>query len=116
MTLAPHLIVSALLLGFAYLRLGRRVVLKRWLLPAWTAGVAALSGLLMARAVGGGVENYLVTIPLGLSFGLVLQHLMDYCRTCGAPLRLQSRLQAAGAAARIRPAAGCRCDSRRPRG
>lgn len=116
MTLAPHFIVSALLLGFAYLRLGRSVVLKRWLLPAWTAGVAALSGLLMARAGGGGFENYLVTIPLGLSVGLVLQHLMDYCRNCGAPLRLHSWLREAGAAAEIRPSAGCRCDSRRPNG
>ena len=112
MNLEP-VIVLALLLGFVYLRLGRSVGLKRWLLPAWTAGVAALSGLLMARAGGGGFENYAVTIPLGLSFGLMLQHLMDYCRSCGAPLRLQlPRPREASATPRDRGVAGCDCNGR----
>lgn len=112
MTVLPTTIAAALLVGFAYLKLGRSVALKRVMLPVATAGVAALLALVLARSGGGGIENYAVSIPLGLSTGLVLQYLFDYCRSCGALLPL--RRQAPATDPRGHRDAGC-CASHRRR-
>ena len=85
-----------LLLGTAYLFVGRSVAVKRWVLPITTAGVAAACALYLSRSSGGTLVDYSVGVPLGMSAGLVLQHFLDFCRRCGAtrPLSLSMSSQA----------------------
>jgi hypothetical protein len=78
--------IALLLLAFgtAYLLVSRNVSIKRWMLPLTTAGLAAISGLLMATASGGTFTDYTMGLPLGMAAGLLLYHLFDYCRECGS--------------------------------
>jgi len=74
-----------LLLCIAYLRAGRSIAAKRWLLPATAAGMAAILAACFATyaAPGMGV-GYAVGLPLGLSAGCLLHHILDYCQFCGS--------------------------------
>lgn len=79
----------ALSLGFLlasscfYLRRSRNIAVKRWMLPLTTAAVAALLALMLLEFTAGRAVDYSVMVPLGFSAGMLLQHLLDYCRRCG---------------------------------
>jgi hypothetical protein len=97
LTLALLMIVS-----FDYLRRSRNVGVKRWMLPLSTAAVAALLALVLLRFTANRLVDYSVMVPLAMSAGMVLQHLLDYCRRCGTahPFPRLSRVNPA-------PAKGC---------
>jgi hypothetical protein len=88
------LLCAALALGFGYLRYGRGVLLKRLVLPIATAAVAALLALALARYNGTDFFAWAISISLALSAGMLLQHLFDFCRGCGAARRLERRVAA----------------------
>lgn len=69
--------------SFGYLRRSRNIRVKRWMLPLTTAAVAALLANVLLQYTGQRAVDYSVMVPLALSAGLILQHLLDYCRRCG---------------------------------
>ncbi|MEO6517316.1 MAG: hypothetical protein ABIP18_17005 [Steroidobacteraceae bacterium] len=91
---------------FDYLRRSRNISVKRWMLPLTTAAVAALLALVLLRFTANRLVDYAVMVPLALSAGMVLQHLLDYCRRCGTarPLPRLSRADSA----RSKGCPGCR--------
>ncbi len=80
------------------------MLLKRWLLPLTTAGLAAVSALLLASSSGGDFAAYAVGVPLGLSGGLTLHHFLDFCRACGATRALRVSSAQAGSCTGCRKA------------
>lgn len=95
-----------LIVSVDYLRRSRNISVKRWMLPLATAAVAALLALVLLRFTANRLVDYSVMVPLAMSAGMVLQHLLDYCRRCGTarPLPRLSRANSA----RSKACPGCR--------
>lgn len=91
---------AALVPGFAYLRYGRGVLLKRLVLPLATAAAAAFLALALARYNGTDFFAWAISLSLALSAGMLLQHLFDFCRGCGAARRLERGVAVRRAASR----------------
>jgi hypothetical protein len=86
-------IALAVLLAAAYLRISRSIAIKRWLLPVTAAGLAAIIAGCFVAFVAGGTAGYAVGLPLGLSAGCLLHHLLEYCHFCGATPSLLKSVQ-----------------------
>jgi hypothetical protein len=97
-------ILLIVMFGLGWLRTTRNLATKRWLLPLTTAAMAALAGLLLSKLLGGSPMDYAVGIPFGMSAGLLLQHLLDYCSECGVthPVRIAVADGGAGIVGRAR--------------
>lgn len=105
------LIPAALFLlgvGIWTLRRSRDLTIKRWLLPAMTAGIAAGLAIAFATTSGGNFTAYAVGLPLGMSVGLLAYHLFDYCRRCGSTRSWRAALSTMRSQAETRECAGCR--------
>lgn len=75
----------AILLAVVYLQSSRAVEVKRWLLPVTSAALAAILAASFSTFVtGGSWAGYAVGLPLGLSAGCLLHHLLEFCQRCGA--------------------------------
>ena len=96
------------LVGILTLRRSRDVAIKRWLLPAMTAGIAALLAIAFASTSGRNFTAYAVGVPLGMSVGLLAYHLFDYCRSCGSARTWRAALSTTHSQAETRDCAGCR--------
>ena len=83
----------AVLLAVAYLRVSRTIAIKWWLLPVTAAGLAAIIAACFVAFVAGGMSGYAVGLPLGLSAGCLLHHLLEYCHFCGATPSLLKSVQ-----------------------
>jgi hypothetical protein len=100
------LVIAVLMIvSFDYLRRSRNISVKRWMLPLTTATLAALLATALLQYTASRPVDYSVIVPLAMSAGLVLQHLLDFCRRCGTTRPLP-RLHAGRAGAKGCP--GCR--------
>jgi len=101
------LVIAVLLIAsFDYLRRSRNIGVKRWMLPLTTATMAALLALELLQHTPSRPVDYSVIVPFAMSAGLVVQHLLDFCRRCGTARPLPRRMHAGSSAAKGCP--GCR--------
>lgn len=101
-----------LVVGVSTLRRSRDLNVKRWLLPAMTAAIAAMLAIGFASTSGGNFTAYAVGVPLGMSAGLLAYHLFDYCRRCGSTRPLRASLSTVQSQAETSGCAGCRAHRR----